>query len=85
MAVEQGPSFPTTSSASDLLIEAAYAEPKLRRLYPYTSHWSLNFSASTLLPHVSPSRGGSYDVVSPRGVTRRPIACRPTPQGITSM
>ncbi|MGN9807078.1 DUF6193 family natural product biosynthesis protein [Micromonospora sp. L32] len=50
------------------LLEAAYAEPKLRRLYPYTSHWSLNFSASTLLPHVSPPRGGSYDVVSPRGV-----------------
>jgi hypothetical protein len=29
------------------LIEAAYAEPKLRQLYPYTSHWSLRFSTTT--------------------------------------
>ncbi|MEU5786312.1 DUF6193 family natural product biosynthesis protein [Micromonospora purpureochromogenes] len=50
------------------LIEAAHAESKLRRLFPYTSHWSLNFSASALLPHVSPSRGGNYDVISPRRV-----------------
>ncbi|MFD5542395.1 DUF6193 family natural product biosynthesis protein [Streptomyces sp. NPDC127079] len=29
------------------LIEAAYAEPALRRLYPFTSHWTLRFSTST--------------------------------------
>jgi hypothetical protein len=29
------------------LISAAYAEPKLRQLYPYTSHWSLRFSTTT--------------------------------------
>ena len=29
------------------LIEAAYAEPRLRQLYPFTSHWSLLFSTST--------------------------------------
>ncbi|MFI9617270.1 DUF6193 family natural product biosynthesis protein [Streptomyces sp. NPDC052023] len=29
------------------LIEAAYAEPALRRLYPFTSHWVLRFSTST--------------------------------------
>jgi hypothetical protein len=29
------------------LIEAAYAEPRLRRLYPYTSHWSLRFATRT--------------------------------------
>jgi Family of unknown function (DUF6193) len=29
------------------LIEAAYAEPRLRRLYPFTSHWSLRFSTRT--------------------------------------
>jgi hypothetical protein len=30
-----------------LLIEAAYAEPALRRLYPFTSHWLLRFSTTT--------------------------------------
>lgn len=29
------------------LIEAAYAEPALRCLYPFTSHWALQFSPST--------------------------------------
>lgn len=29
------------------LIEAAYAEPALRRLYPFTSHWTLRFATST--------------------------------------
>ncbi|MFG2480499.1 DUF6193 family natural product biosynthesis protein [Streptomyces fagopyri] len=29
------------------LIEAAYAEPTLRGLYPFTSHWTLRFSTST--------------------------------------
>ncbi|MFE1879543.1 DUF6193 family natural product biosynthesis protein [Streptomyces diastatochromogenes] len=29
------------------LIEAAYAEPVLRGLYPFTSHWTLRFSTST--------------------------------------
>lgn len=32
------------------LIAAAYAEPKLRQLYPYTSHWSLRFSTTTGFP-----------------------------------
>ncbi|WP_238011395.1 DUF6193 family natural product biosynthesis protein [Dactylosporangium sp. AC04546] len=32
------------------LVEAAYAEPKLRQLYPYTSHWSLRFSTTTGFP-----------------------------------
>ncbi|WP_328406175.1 DUF6193 family natural product biosynthesis protein [Streptomyces sp. NBC_00390] len=29
------------------LIEAAYAEPALRALYPFTSHWALRFSITT--------------------------------------
>ncbi|WP_369125352.1 DUF6193 family natural product biosynthesis protein [Catenulispora pinisilvae] len=29
------------------LIEAAYAEPALRALYPFTSHWTLRFGTST--------------------------------------
>ncbi|WP_433200756.1 DUF6193 family natural product biosynthesis protein [Dactylosporangium sp. CS-047395] len=28
------------------LVEAAYAEPKLRVLYPFTDHWDLSFSAT---------------------------------------
>ncbi|MEV5122086.1 DUF6193 family natural product biosynthesis protein [Streptomyces decoyicus] len=29
------------------LIEAAHAEPALRALYPFTSHWALRFSTTT--------------------------------------
>ncbi|WP_328315499.1 DUF6193 family natural product biosynthesis protein [Streptomyces sp. NBC_00388] len=29
------------------MIEAAYAEPALRSLYPFTSHWALRFSTTT--------------------------------------
>ncbi|MER5916607.1 DUF6193 family natural product biosynthesis protein [Streptomyces sp. NPDC001982] len=29
------------------LVEAAYAEPALRGLYPFTSHWTLRFSTTT--------------------------------------
>ncbi|GGQ87345.1 DUF6193 family natural product biosynthesis protein [Couchioplanes azureus] len=32
------------------LLDAAYAEPKLRQLYPYTSHWALKFSTTTGYP-----------------------------------
>jgi hypothetical protein len=32
------------------LVDAAYAEPTLRQLYPYTSHWSLRFSTTTGFP-----------------------------------
>lgn len=34
------------------LIEAAYGEPVLRGLYPFTSHWTLRFSTSTR-PHLT--------------------------------
>ncbi|MEU0385260.1 DUF6193 family natural product biosynthesis protein [Streptomyces chartreusis] len=33
--------------AYQALIEAAYAEPALRALYPLTSHWALRFSTTT--------------------------------------
>ncbi|WP_338785605.1 DUF6193 family natural product biosynthesis protein [Streptomyces sp. DG1A-41] len=29
------------------MVEAAYAEPALRALYPFTSHWALRFSTTT--------------------------------------
>ncbi|OLE20722.1 MAG: hypothetical protein AUG49_24175 [Catenulispora sp. 13_1_20CM_3_70_7] len=51
------------------LIEAAYAEPALRALYPFTSHWTLRFSTSTrpyltTLPSClsAPRGGGRYTV-----------------------
>jgi hypothetical protein len=49
------------------LIEAAYAEPKLRRLYPYTSHWALSFSAipypfTSSFVSLAASRGGDYTI-----------------------
>lgn len=37
------------------LIEAAHAEPKLRKLYPCTSHWALGFAAAPDLPFDTPS------------------------------
>ncbi|WP_433469810.1 DUF6193 family natural product biosynthesis protein [Spirillospora sp. CA-128828] len=46
------------------LIEAAYAEPKLRRLYPYTSHCALGFAAAPDFPFATPS---FVWVDSPRG------------------
>ncbi|MFC8716298.1 DUF6193 family natural product biosynthesis protein [Kitasatospora sp. NPDC057198] len=38
------------------LVEAAYAEPALRALHPFTSHWTLRFSTTTgpFLAHVGP-------------------------------
>ncbi|MEU7867379.1 DUF6193 family natural product biosynthesis protein [Dactylosporangium sp. NPDC049140] len=49
------------------LIKAAHAEPDLRQLYPYTSHWSLRFSAPARPAFADPvcleaSRGGAYTV-----------------------
>ncbi|MEV7508491.1 DUF6193 family natural product biosynthesis protein [Streptomyces sp. NPDC089922] len=45
------------------LIESAHAEPKLRGLYPSTSHWALGFS-NTPEPPFSPS---FVSIDSPRG------------------
>lgn len=45
------------------LIESAHAEPKLRRLYPFTSHWALSFSNTPDYPF-SPS---FVSIDSPRG------------------
>ena len=53
------PSFPQFG----LLVEAAHAKPRLRRLYPFSSHWTLGFSAWTGFPFrvvtaITPSYGG---------------------------
>ncbi|WP_378252664.1 DUF6193 family natural product biosynthesis protein [Actinomadura gamaensis] len=45
------------------LIETAHAEPKLRRLYPYTNHWALGFAAPDL-PYNTPA---FVSIEPPRG------------------
>jgi hypothetical protein len=57
------------------LAEAAYAEPKLRQLYPFTSHWSLHFTTCTGypfsrdVPFVDPLSDVRYRVCGPsRGI-----------------
>lgn len=49
--------------AYQALIEAAYAEPALRALYPFTSHWALRFSSTTRpgLTIVGPSLSADSD------------------------
>lgn len=50
------------------LVEAAYAEPALRALYPFTSHWALRFSSTTRpsltfgSPCLSAGGDGTYGV-----------------------
>lgn len=50
------------------LIEAAYANPVLRSLYPFTSHWALRFSTTTrpdmtiVDPCVAARSNGTYSV-----------------------
>ncbi|MFD6530600.1 DUF6193 family natural product biosynthesis protein [Streptomyces sp. NPDC060184] len=53
------PEFPQFAA----VLEAAYAEPRLRALFPYTSHWTVAFSSSTGRPHrcevaIAPQYGG---------------------------
>ncbi|MYS21574.1 hypothetical protein GA0115240_132714 [Streptomyces sp. DvalAA-14] len=53
------------------LVETASAEPKLRQLYPVTSHWSLHFTTCTGFPYswdvpfVDPLSDGRYRVCGP--------------------
>ncbi|MGX4693526.1 DUF6193 family natural product biosynthesis protein [Streptomyces sp. JNUCC 63] len=50
------------------LIEAAHAEPALRALYPFTSHWALRFSTTTrprltiVGPCLTANSDGTYGV-----------------------
>ncbi|MFE9463878.1 DUF6193 family natural product biosynthesis protein [Streptomyces virginiae] len=54
------------------LLEAAYAHPRLRRLFPFTSHYSLNLSSCTehpylvQVPSVDPMADGRFRVRSVR-------------------
>lgn len=53
------------------LIDAAYAEPRLRMLFPWTGMGELHFSRCTGtrwnwdVPHISPAVGGGYWVLGP--------------------
>jgi hypothetical protein len=53
------------------LAEAASTEPKLRQLYPFTSHWSLHFTTCTGFPYswdvpfIDPLSDGRYRVCGP--------------------
>ncbi|WP_143661088.1 DUF6193 family natural product biosynthesis protein [Streptomyces sp. M41(2017)] len=58
------PRFPEFGS----LIEAAHAEPRLRRLFPFTSHWTVASSSCTGRPYrdeiaISPPSGGGPYIV----------------------
>lgn len=56
------------SGAVQALIEAAHAEPALRALHPFTSHWTLRFSTTTrprltiVGPCLIANSGGTYAV-----------------------
>lgn len=70
--LERGMSDDGPDGFKDLL-EAAYAEPKLRQLYPLSSHWTLHFSRSTGyarlrdVPFVDPISGGRYRINATTG------------------
>ncbi|WP_159053881.1 MULTISPECIES: DUF6193 family natural product biosynthesis protein [Streptomyces] len=61
----EAPDFPAFGE----LVEAAHADPKLRQLYVFSSHWTLGFSSCTGFPFrvevaIAPSRnGGPYLVM----------------------
>ena len=50
------------------LLEAAYAEPRLRQLFPWTGMGELHFSRCTKwrwtwdIPYIQPAVGGTYQV-----------------------
>ncbi|MFF8293545.1 DUF6193 family natural product biosynthesis protein [Streptomyces sp. NPDC016309] len=71
------------------LLEAAYAEPRLRQLFPWTGMGELHFSRCTEqrwtwdIPYIQPAAGGSYWVSGPlRSETVGPAA---TPQEAVAM
>ncbi|MDX2294016.1 MULTISPECIES: DUF6193 family natural product biosynthesis protein [Streptomyces] len=65
------------------LVEAAYAEPRLRALYPFTSHWTLRFSAATrpfldvVGPNLCCAREGGYRVARLMAEGGRHVATAP--------
>ncbi|MEV7169757.1 DUF6193 family natural product biosynthesis protein [Streptomyces sp. NPDC093224] len=66
------------------LIEAAYAEPSMRALYPFTSHWALRFSPTARPrltlggPSLTARGDGTYGVGL--GFVTADLGCFATPQ-----
>jgi len=53
-------------------VEAAYAEPRLRQLLPFTSHWVLCFSRCTGSPHTTDVPWIGYVISENRYKVRAP-------------
>ncbi|MFC1403353.1 MULTISPECIES: DUF6193 family natural product biosynthesis protein [Streptacidiphilus] len=53
------------------LVQAAYAEPRLRQLFPWVGMWELHFSRCTEhpptwdIPYIAPLKGGGFLVAGP--------------------
>ncbi|MEW2298090.1 DUF6193 family natural product biosynthesis protein [Streptomyces sp. NPDC006743] len=53
------------------VVRAAYAEPRLRQLFPWVGMWELHFSRCTGhpctwdVPYIAPRRGGGFVVEGP--------------------
>ncbi|WP_367318718.1 DUF6193 family natural product biosynthesis protein [Streptomyces sp. HUAS ZL42] len=68
MRQEAGELEYTWQETYQALIEAAHAEPALRALYPFTSHWALRFSTTTrprltvVGPCLTANSDGTYGV-----------------------
>ncbi|MFZ3497241.1 DUF6193 family natural product biosynthesis protein [Streptomyces sp. 5.8] len=56
------------------LVRAAYAEPRLRQLFPWVGMWELHFSRCTEhpstwdVPYIAPRQGGGFVVAGPSRV-----------------
>ncbi|MFB7667800.1 DUF6193 family natural product biosynthesis protein [Kitasatospora sp. NPDC056138] len=63
---------PPAGEQARALLEAAHAEPKLRQLYPFTSHHTLCLSSCPTIPYivqvpsVDPLRDGRFRIRRPR-------------------
>ncbi|MCD0485340.1 DUF6193 family natural product biosynthesis protein [Streptacidiphilus sp. ASG 303] len=53
------------------LVQAAYAQPRLRQLFPWVGMWELHFSRCTEhpatwdVPYIAPMKGGGFLVAGP--------------------
>ncbi|MEV0535562.1 DUF6193 family natural product biosynthesis protein [Kitasatospora sp. NPDC050463] len=76
---------PEARRGEPAVIEAAYAEPRLRALFPFPSHGALTFHRNTRFPWSNdlPFIVGDAQwciVYAPRGVTQRVLGESLTPQ-----
>lgn len=61
----------TSERVDTALVRVAHAEPRLRRLFPWTGMWELHFSRYTEprltwdIPYIAPAMGGGFWVLGP--------------------